>query len=184
MNNRAIKQKNKQVIFLIGGSLLVVLVTGIILQQKNTQRGNIPTTIPMLSETPKTATLQLEQQGNNTIHVVVNAGTRNITGVQLVLSYDPRILSDVRIKRGTYFVNPFELLNIIDKTKGTITYTIGISPKGTSQGGKGIVAQITYRAKQGEASETRIDFLAQTKVTAEGIDASVLQNPSGISLNL
>jgi len=64
MNNRAIKQKNKQVIFLIGGSLLVVLVTGIILQQKNTQRGNIPTTIPMLSETPKTATLQLEQQGN------------------------------------------------------------------------------------------------------------------------
>ena len=187
MKLRKIKNKEKKYLYVLGGILVICLIGYFILQGQTPMTPGGTNTIPteeMVSESPKTAALSLEQQGDGTVNVVVDAGAGTVSAVQLALSFDPGVLENVQIKKGTYFVSPFELINLVDSTKGTITYAIGISPSGRPQGGKGVVAQITYNAKQGVTSQTRLDFLPQTKVTSEGIDSSVLQNPQGISIRL
>jgi Cohesin domain len=184
-----LRKKDEKRVYMLGGiMLLLIIIVYILLQSRNQMMpgnaGNqVPNIIPV-TQNPGTASLKLVQQGENKVDVVVDAGVGQVSAVQLYLSYDPEVLTNVQIQKGVYFVHPFELLNIVDKTKGIMTYAIGIAPNGSPQGGKGVVAEITYTTKQGVASQTKIDFLPQTKVTAEGIDTSVLQKPSGISINL
>jgi len=188
-----IQNKKKRI---IAGTLLIffiviVLGTMTLLHRKTavTPFNAIPT--PMqgqgnaaLPPVAKTAAIHLEQQGNDTVNVIVDAGTHPISGVQLQMNYDTRVLTNVTIQKGTFFSSPLELTNNIDQTHGIIQYAIAIAPTNAPQQGKGIVATITYTPNLGVTSSTKMTFLPGTKITAEGIDQSVLQLPAPFDLTI
>src|SRR5579859_1154869 len=160
------KSKRKKIIqdkrkLIIAGTLLVffiviVLGTMTLLRRKTAgapfhaspplMQGQVTTSLPPVI---KTATIHLEQQGNNTVNVVVDAANHPISGVQLQMNYDTRVLTNVQIQKGTFFSNPVELMNSIDQTNGIIQYAIAMSPTSAPQQGKGIVATITYTPNLG-----------------------------------
>lgn len=130
----------------------------------------------------KTSIIEVKQAGNNSVEIIVNAGKGTISGVQLQIAYDPQILTKVSIEKGTFFTNAIELGKQRGENNGMINYAIAILPKEKPQGGKGVVARITYTPVLGIASNARLTFLPGTKVTAEGIDESVLQMPPPFTL--
>lgn len=123
-----------------------------------------------------------------TVDVVIDSGNNKVTAVQLELSYDPKVISQVDIatpSAGTsFFDNPVTLLKTIDTVKGTISYAIGIQPTGTAKKGKGTVAIISFRPIGSAPQTTSIIFLPKTLVTAEGISISVLKESLGTTISL
>ena len=107
--------------------------------------------------------------------ISINTFKNKVTAVQLELQYDPKILTNVTVVPGSFFVNPIVLLNQIDIKTGRISYAFGIGPIGQAVIGKGTVANITFTTKVKTAEKTSILFLPTTLVTAEGINKSVLK---------
>lgn len=113
---------------------------------------------------------------SGSLDVTIDTGNNNVTAVQLELSYDPKILSNVSIANPAvngFFDSPTELLKKIDVKKGTISYAIALDPTKPAQRGSGIVATLKFRAALGT---TQVTFLPQTLVTAEGISVPVLKS--------
>jgi hypothetical protein len=78
--------------------------------------------------------------------------------------------------------NALVLLKNIDYTEGTMFYAAVIPPTGQPVQGTGEVAVITFNFNQGAINPTTLQFLPKTKVTAKGIEDSVLQKATGITL--
>ncbi len=112
-----------------------------------------------------------------TTDVTIDTGNNKVTAVQLELSFDPKLITNVDIKPGSFFVNPTELLKKINNQEGSVSYAIagGLLTGNRSVKGQGVVATISFE-EIGSADETTyIKFLPKTLVTAEGIDKSVLK---------
>lgn len=110
-----------------------------------------------------------------TVDVLVDTQTNGVTAVQLELSYDPKVITSIDIKPGSFFSNPAELLKTIDAKEGKISYALGILPSDVAKKGQGIVATITLRTTLAVGQPTQISFLPKTLVTASGITSSVLK---------
>lgn len=124
---------------------------------------------------------------NETINldVQIDTGINKITGIQLEIAYDPKILTNVKISKGTFLPNSNILLNIIDSDTGRISYALVIPPSVTALSGKGTVAVITA-TKNIEASvlsESEIKILPKSLVTQVGTEGSVLKNTKSALLN-
>lgn len=186
-----IKDRNK---LIVGGIFIAIILIIIIMSWIQEESGMNPSgTAPtpmqqgnmMQPQVEKTATLRLEQQGtDNAVNVIVDAGKAPISAAQLQISYDPRVLTNVSIEKGSFFTAPMELQNKIDSLNGIINYAVGITPTNQPQPGTGVVAVIRYATNPGLTSKTHMTFLPGTKVTVEGINQSVLQEPLGIDLNI
>ena len=119
------------------------------------------------------------------LNVQINTGINKVTGVQLEIAYDPKILTNVKITKGTFLPNSNVLLNIIDSETGRISYALVIPPSVTALSGKGTVAVITA-TKNIEASvlsESEIKILPKSLVTQVGTEGSVLKNTKNALLN-
>lgn len=117
-----------------------------------------------------------------TVDVVVDTQTNPVTAVQLELSYDPKVITSIDIKPGSFFTNPAELLKTIDAKEGKISYALGILPSDNPQKGQGVVATITLRTNLKVGQSTQIAFLPKTLVTASGITTSVLKSASNLTI--
>lgn len=124
---------------------------------------------------PSIATSSSVTTLNYSIPVNIDASKNKVTAVQLELQYDPKMLTNVTVKPGSFFANPDILLNQIDTKTGRISYAFGAGLKDQGVIGKGTVANITFSAKAGIVEKTAIIFLPKTLVTAEGISESVLK---------
>ncbi len=113
------------------------------------------------------------------VNVDVDSGRDNLTAVQLELSYDPQMLTDVVITSGSYFTNSTVLLNKIDTKNGKISYAIAIPPSGAVKQGQGTVATISFKSNLQAGAKTEIKFLPSTIVTAKGVKESVLKSALG-----
>lgn len=99
-----------------------------------------------------------------------------VTAVQLELSFDPKLLTNMSIKEGPFFTNPVTLLKNINSATGKISYALGISPQARGVQGEGIIAILEFQAKSQGPKATTISFLPKTLVTAEGIEMSVIKS--------
>ena len=108
--------------------------------------------------------------------IIIQTGKNLVTGVQLELSYDPEIITNVSIQQGTFFLKPVVLLNNIDKENGRISYALGINPQDSGKKGEDIVATLTFKTNVLSPTATTISFLPKTLVTAEGVEQSVLKS--------
>lgn len=115
------------------------------------------------------------------IDVLINSGTNKITGAQVELSYDPKVLSRVDISSGSFIKVSVEVIKKIDNKTGTVSFVLGSKLNESAQG-EGILAHLTYLRLNN--SQTKIDFLPQTLITARGFSESVLVGTTPAILGL
>ncbi len=188
---------SKNVLLLLLGLFLITVVLLIVTLQRGTPE---PSLKPQLTKKPSGTivpanaksilTLQpnpvtLNANGSGSINVELNTNENAVTAVQLELAYDPAVLSNVTIAAGPFLGKPIELLKNIDKSKGTVTLMLGITPAQDPVQGKGIVATIEFM-RLGATTEKTTEFqlLNSSLVTASGIDNSVLRSAKGTTVVL
>ncbi|HUD09268.1 MAG TPA: cohesin domain-containing protein [Patescibacteria group bacterium] len=122
---------------------------------------------------------------NYSTDVLISTGDNKTTAVQLEISYDPKILTNVSITPGTFLTNPVVLLKKIDAVNGTISYALGINPSQKPTNGSGTVATVTFSAvATAAATQTPINFEPKTEATAVGYSQSVLGQSTGVLFTL
>lgn len=149
---------------------------------------NIPTTPTptpfaesILSIIP--ATTSATATTTKTYNVMLDSNINTINAVQLELSYDPKVISNVVIKSGTFFPRPLELIKDIDSVNGRISYALGIQPADQGIKGLGTVATVSFQIlPTATVSSTTISFLPKTLVTAQGVIQSVLKTSQGVNI--
>jgi hypothetical protein len=113
--------------------------------------------------------------------VIISSGNNKTTAVQLEISYDPKVLTNVDIKTGSFFTTPVVLLKKIDTVNGRLSYALGINPTQKATSGNGTVATITFStAANTTATQTPINFEPKTAATAVGYAQSVLKQTTGV----
>jgi hypothetical protein len=115
-----------------------------------------------------------------TVDIMLSTERTKITVVQIELSYNPKVLSNIDIVPGTFFSNPTILLKKIDKVNGRISYLLGIGlgqKPVTAQQGQVAVLKFTPLLRSSTAT---IDFASQSQVNAAGVVSSVLTSTKGL----
>lgn len=116
--------------------------------------------------------------------VTISTGTNKVTAVQLELQYDPSVINTVAVAPGPFLANPVILLNKIDQKNGRVSYALGISPQDSGKLGSGNVAILTFETLVQTPTQTTIQFLPKSLVTAEGIIQSVLAGTNSAQITL
>lgn len=162
----------------------LALITGVLLvaalspqQQKPTKVASGPT--PTVNPAHTKLSISVASAGallkNPPLDVLIDSNGDNSTGVQLELAFDPTVMTNVRLTPGTFYTDPFALINNIDQKNGRVSYAVAIKPNGNPVNGRGIVATIYYDLKPGATKDqVAITFLPKSKATAEGVAPSVL----------
>jgi len=115
------------------------------------------------------------------VNVLISSGNNKTTAVQLEISYNPKVLTNVDIKTGPFFTTPVVLLKKIDAVNGRISYALGINPTQKPTNGNGVVATITFSTVVGTtATQTPINFDLKTAATAVGYAQSVIKQTTGV----
>lgn len=154
---------------------------------QSTQKSNSLLVPPPLSPLAET-TLGFSQSSitstpgqSSKLPIQITTGNNHITAVQMAISYDPTVFSDVTITPGTFFPNPLEFQNTVDPISGKILFAFAPQPTDQAKSGTGEIAilgfTISPTAKQ---QESTITFLPATIVTAEKIPESVLKKTSNV----
>lgn len=133
------------------------------------QATDIAHTSLSISDQPRSASTA----GTYETDVNIDSQDNLITGVQLEISYDPKVLTNVEIKAGDFIPNSIVTQKKVDSAKGTISYWLWISQGNSGAKGKGTVAVISF-SKTG-SNETSINFLPDTVVGDQRYGQSVLR---------
>lgn len=184
---------NKGSLLFIGLLLTIALVmtgAGILIYRTIAREKNAP--LPQTftpTPTPKAQAslafspnpLTLSSQSGS-IDVIIDTQTSRITAVQLEISYDPKILTDVDIVPGAFFTDVIPFIKKVDISTGRISYAVGLTPTAQAVQGKGVAATITFRSNLAPGEKTEVKFLPQTLLTAEGVSTSVLGDTSDTTI--
>jgi len=117
-----------------------------------------------------------------TANVTLTTERKKVTAVQIELIYDPKVLTNVDIKPGSFFPNPTILSKKIDAVKGRISYVLGIGLGQSSVNGNGTVAILSFTTVP-KNGITTIAFLPISKLTVVGGVSSVLTAAHGIQFS-
>ncbi len=177
-------------------SVLVLISAGLVIFALQSQPSKKPVAQPKpitAKPTPVADTVlslspnpvQISASGSGTIEVMIDSGYNTVSGVQLELAYDPKILMSLKITPGPFLKTPIVLLNQDDKETGRYSYAMGISPSQQPGQGNGIVAYLTFKRAPGAiGTETTVSLLDKSLVTMLGIQGSVLKKTSHTSISL
>lgn len=125
-------------------------------------------------------------QSEYTVDVVVNTNGQAISGIQLELSYDPAILSNVTVtpsENNLFGTNSAVLINSVDQELGRISYAIALGGLNDDEvTGNGNIASITFNANTALVQSTQISILPKTTVRSLRSTNSLLQ--SALPLNI
>lgn len=110
------------------------------------------------------------------VDVNILTGKNKVNAVQLELSYDPTVLTNVDIQPGTFFTNPTPLLKTVDVSLGRISYALVVPLGEAGKQGTGTIATLTFKSLLRTGEKTTLKFLPKTQVAAEGIQTSVLKS--------
>lgn len=136
--------------------------------QTGSQEARVPATTLTIESTEKEADLYYSD-------VVINTNGNLVTSVQLELSYNPEILTEVSIEAGDFFDSPTEFIKKIVQGEGRITYVLGLQQGSSGITGKKTVATIYYSPVDPKIeSVTAITFLPKTQVNASNFAGSAL----------
>lgn len=187
--------KSKKLLLIFSFMVFVVIVI-IAIQMQNSpnntslpQFGGNPTAIPQI-QTPggkspnASSLLSIKKLTSSSVSVTIDTSGKPVTAVQIELSYDPQILTNVSITPGNFFTNPLILSSKVDPANKTIFLALAVSPQQQSPSGQGTIATISFTPNLGISTQTALQFTQRTKVTAEGEELSVLKDSTGITLQL
>lgn len=144
---------------------------------------NPQTQISFLPETLDTTTAT---QSSHTVNVHVNTNGQTISGVQLELSYDPAIITNVNIEASSnnlFGENPAVLINSVDNELGRVSFAIALPGVDDEEvEGNGSIAQLTFSTISGIAQSTQISVLPKTTVRSIKSTNSLLQDASPLNI--
>lgn len=126
----------------------------------------------------------------NTVDVMLDSGESDITGVELVMSFDPKTVSSFTITapigENTYFgVSPTVLLNNVDLKNGRAEFSIATTLATGPKSGNGKVATIKFGVNRNSTlSSTEVEFLNNTNVVKHGESESVLKEATPLTIQL
>jgi hypothetical protein len=171
-----LRSLNKTPLLIAGLVILTGVLLALSLGSRKANLPNLATEEPAKTDYAHT-TLSLSEprESGNASEMDVNIDTQDniVTGVQLELSYDPKVLTRVDIAPGEFMEDPVVIQKRVDATNGRISYVLGAPLGKAGIKGQGPVAVITF-TKTSDA-ETSLTFLPETLVTAEGHSQSVLK---------
>lgn len=183
-----LQKVSKKTVLLIGilTVITVALLYAALVQQpkssplvgKPVQKVSSAHTVLSLAEASSTASSRF----NKTISLMADPHGNKVNGVQIELSYDPTIITNVVITPGQFFSHPVVLFHTVNKTDGRISYVIapGLSDGLATQ--SGIVATLFLTINPQATASTTLHFLPKTKVTQEGTLESVLKTAQDLTL--
>jgi hypothetical protein len=174
---------SKRTLALVGILIVIVVILFVVaLNPKNATAPApffaTPTAVPtpvaqsLLSFNPNPL---LMASSSASVDVVVNSDVNQVTGVQLELQYDPKVIRVLNIRPGSFFTNSIELIKTIDATQGRVSYALGLQPSEVAKSGSGVVATLTV-AKVSAAQTATISILPKSLVSAQGVESSVLKS--------
>jgi len=114
-----------------------------------------------------------------TSDITLTTERKNITAVQIELTFDPKTLTNVDIKAGPFFKTPAVLLKKIDAVKGRISFVLGIGLGQNPIKGNGTVAILSFTPIT-KSGITTISFLKTSKATTSDKVQSILTAAKGI----
>jgi len=114
--------------------------------------------------------------------IMLTTERKKVTAVDLELTYDPKVLSKVDIKPGTFFSAPTILSKKIDKVKGRISYILGIGLGQKPVNGNGTVAILSFTPLT-KSGITTLTFLPTSKATSADQVPSILTAAHGIQFS-
>src|SRR3989344_7700528 len=139
------------------------------LTQTNSATVNIAATALSIDNTKK------DNTGKYFSEVQINTNGNKVSSIQLELSYDSAILTDLEVKQGSFFEDAVEFIKKIDEKNGRITYAFGLPQDADGKMGKGVVATIYYSPVTPEKEIiTSLNFLPKTEVSASNFSGSAL----------
>jgi hypothetical protein len=134
------------------------------------------------------ATASTTPQTVDVVDVVVDTNGNPMAGIQLEMSYDPEILTNMKINKPAV---PFlgddsaVLINKIDPVAGRISYAVGINVSGEEKTGKGVIATLSFTINNPEGmASTQISFLPKSMATSFSTADSVLKGTTPLRINL
>lgn len=178
----------KTLILIIVLAAAAILLLSFAFNQKNIQ---LPNQTTKVKESPAHTTLSLSSNpkllsSSYTDEVTIDTGANVVTGVQLELSYDPKVLTAVDVTPGTFFENSNVLIKKVDTVNGRITYALGVALGEKGKSGKGVIASLHFALIPGQTQPvtTTITFLPKTQVSAQETIESVLNKTEDANLTL
>ena len=138
-----------------------------------------------LSFSPNTVALT-SIAGTQSLDIMINTNGDPVSGIQLELSFDPKVVSLKTLTQGTFLPNALTLLPAkIDNTNGTATIIFAKTPAQEAKSGSGLAATLTYTIKPGAtASQTMIKILPKSEISATGMRESVLKSEDTATITL
>ena len=197
------------ILFLFTGGLLILALNKSLYKPAQIIQPPTPSTKPVLPETSLLfGNLEIASSSGKpktySLPIIINTGTNKVTAVQLELSFDPNILTNVSIWSSDFFKNPNVVINKTNTDTGRIYYALSASNAAAAESDSAAAktasesaspAHATERGKQGDGTlavltfESRvplvpstITFLPRTFVTAEGLDSSALKSTNSAEL--
>lgn len=126
--------------------------------------------------------------------IMVDTGKDVVSGVQIELAYDPKILTNVAIipttskSEGPSLFGPTNgtiLFNSVNQAAGRASFAIGLTPSAAPVGGIGKIATLSfYVNKIPGISSTSVSFVNRTMVLKEGGRESVLKTTTPLTIQL
>ncbi len=170
----------KTILLIVLLAIIAALLTYVAISPKGKLNEVLKQT-PMVKENNADSTLSVlnaEKNSDGTYSSIVylDSGKNTVTGVQLELYYDPKVVSNVTISPLDYFSSATEALKTIDQPNGRISYAIGTSLGESGVMSKGNLAKITFTLTPNpDVPTTSFNFMPKTSVHGNGTDESLLK---------
>ena len=168
--------------------IVILLLIGILISHKSPPVNTGPNQTTIYFQ-PQQFSISAGAVGNYTFPIYIKSGTNQVSGVQLKMSYDPKIFTNVFLGQRGFLGHGNVLINKTDPIKGTLNYAIGISPNSDPATEDGIFADLHFTLKPNVTFPTypHITSFAFTPGTAVGDQSyqfSTLSGAYGLVINL
>lgn len=152
----------------------------------------VPTVVKTASVSflPANLDLSLPTTSSATVNIVTNTNGSPITGAQVDITYDPTVITNVKLLPpevgSALFGSVGNYITLFSDTKilGKATFAVAINPTGIPVNGAGSIGQISFTVIKNLKPQTQMTFGAQTKVTAKTTQGSVLNTTTPLTIKL
>lgn len=109
----------------------------------------------------------------------IRTGANTVSAVELIIRYDPKILTKITIEPGAFFSNPTTLAQSINTDTGKAILAIGtLSPRR----GEGEIATLRATITSASSSTIRLIFDPATQVAALGKTTNVVKSTANLTV--
>ncbi len=115
------------------------------------------------------------------IPIRIRTGANTVSAAELIIRYNPKLLTNVTIEPGAFFSNPTILAQSVDADTGKALLTIGsLSPRR----GEGVIAVFRATTTATLSSTMTLTFDPATQVAALGENTNVVKSTTNRTISI